>query len=172
MDQMEMVEKLREKAGCSFADAKDALERSDWVLLDAMILLEREKKTARHTAKASTEQKGNDYQTVLPVVASQKKTQEDSFIDKLKDLWNKGLTHSLVIRREEQELARIPITLFLILLCASFYVIIIACLIALFCGCKLSFEGPGIKKDAEINRVMQDAADAAEKMKNEFKDKD
>ena len=43
MDQMEMVEKLREKAGCSFADAKDALERSVCVLLDAMILLERDK---------------------------------------------------------------------------------------------------------------------------------
>ena len=54
MEQTEMVSRLCEKAGCSAEDARDALERADWVLLDAMIILEREKKTARHTGHASS----------------------------------------------------------------------------------------------------------------------
>ena len=47
MEQMEMVSRLCEKAGCSAEDARDALERANWVLLDAMIILERETTTAR-----------------------------------------------------------------------------------------------------------------------------
>ena len=168
MEQTEMVKRLCEKAGCSAEDARDALERSGWVLLDAMIILEREKKTARHTAQASTgsgngngdeKTDGEDgYQAVLPTVST------------LRELLAKSLTHALVVRHGEREYARLPILYFLILLCAAFYVMLTAILVALFCGCKLSFEGPEIPRDAEINRVMDEASDAADKIKREFKE--
>ena len=161
MEQTEMVKRLCEKAGCSAEDARDALERSGWVLLDAMIILEREKKTARHTAQAST---------VLPTVSTQKNARSDAFAAKLRELLAKSLTHALVVRHGEREYARLPILYFLILLCAAFYVMLTAILIALFCGCKLSFEGPEIPRDAEINRVMDEASDAADKIKREFKE--
>ena len=45
MDYFEKVEKLVEKAGVSYEDAKQALDASDGDLLDAMILLERSGKT-------------------------------------------------------------------------------------------------------------------------------
>lgn len=173
MDQMEMVNRLCEKAGCSAEDARDALERSGWVLLDAMIILEREKKTARHTAQATTGSASGEekeYQTVLPTVSTQKSARADSFGEKLRALLAKSLTHALVVRHGDKEYARLPILYFLIMLCASFYVMIIAFLVALFCGCKLSFEGAEIKPDAEINRVMDEASDAADKIKREFKD--
>ena len=176
MEQVEMVTRLCEKAGCSAEDARDALERSGWVLLDAMIILEREKKTARHTAQAST---GNGrgkadaedgYQAVLPTVSTQKNARSDSLGAKLRELLRKSLTHALVVRHGEREYARLPILYFLILLCATFYVMLTAILVALFCGCKLSFEGPEIPHDAEINRVMDEASDAADKIKREFKE--
>ena len=180
MEQTEMVKRLCEKAGCSAEDARDALERSGWVLLDAMIILEREKKTARHTAQASTGSgngNGNEktdgedgYQAVLPTVSTQKNARSDAFSAKLRELLAKSLTHALVVRHGEREYARLPILYFLILLCAAFYVMLTAILIALFCGCKLSFEGPEIPRDAEINRVMDEASDAADKIKREFKE--
>ena len=44
MDIFEKVEKLVEKAGVSYEDAKAALDKADGDLLDAMILLEKEGK--------------------------------------------------------------------------------------------------------------------------------
>ena len=49
MDRLEKVEQLVAKAGCSYAEAKDALEKSDWNVLDAIVALESEGK-----AKASS----------------------------------------------------------------------------------------------------------------------
>ena len=45
MDNFEKVEKLVEKAGVTYEEAKKALEKADGDLLDAMIILEREGKT-------------------------------------------------------------------------------------------------------------------------------
>ena len=44
MDHFEMVEKLRAKANVSYEEAKAALEKSDWDMLDALVLLESEGK--------------------------------------------------------------------------------------------------------------------------------
>ena len=41
MDKLEKVEKLREKTGVSYEDAKNALEACDYDLLDAIIYLEK-----------------------------------------------------------------------------------------------------------------------------------
>lgn len=44
MEQLEKVEKLRERADVSYEEAKEALEACDWDLLDAMVWLEKEGK--------------------------------------------------------------------------------------------------------------------------------
>ena len=44
MDHFEMVEKLRTKANVSYEEAKAALEKTDWDVLDALVLLENEGK--------------------------------------------------------------------------------------------------------------------------------
>ena len=41
MDQLEKVDKLRERANVSYEEAKEALEASNWDLLDAMVYLEK-----------------------------------------------------------------------------------------------------------------------------------
>ena len=47
MDNLEKVEKLRERANVSYEEAKEALENNDWDLLDAMVALEKEGKTVK-----------------------------------------------------------------------------------------------------------------------------
>ena len=42
MDNYEICSRLVDKTGVSFSQAKDALERSDWDMLDAVVLLEQE----------------------------------------------------------------------------------------------------------------------------------
>ena len=45
MDQMEKVDRLRERANVTYEEAKAALEANNWDLLDAMVALEKEGKT-------------------------------------------------------------------------------------------------------------------------------
>ena len=54
MENLEKVEQLVEKAGCTYAEAKDALEYSDWNLLDAIIRLEHEGKAVKSSAAYKT----------------------------------------------------------------------------------------------------------------------
>ena len=42
MTRLEMVEKLRKKAGVTYDEARDALENNNWDMLDALIALKRE----------------------------------------------------------------------------------------------------------------------------------
>ena len=54
MDKNDMVKKLHEKSGISEEDARDALERSSWDMLDALQLLESEGKIQPLTASMTT----------------------------------------------------------------------------------------------------------------------
>ena len=55
MDNLQKIEQLVSKAGCSYEDAKAALEGCGWDMIDAIISLEREgkvkKETLEHTAQ-------------------------------------------------------------------------------------------------------------------------
>ncbi|MCR4804135.1 MAG: hypothetical protein K5981_00575 [Clostridia bacterium] len=53
MDRLEKVEQLVAKAGCSYAEAKEALEKSEWNVLDAIVLLESEGKAKASSASFS-----------------------------------------------------------------------------------------------------------------------
>ena len=55
MDHLEMVEKLAQKAGVSYEDAKMALEACGWDMLDALVYLEKLGKTGYGAAWYSTD---------------------------------------------------------------------------------------------------------------------
>ena len=46
-ENIKLIEKLKDKANISYEDAKEALENSDWDILDAMIYLEKKGKIKR-----------------------------------------------------------------------------------------------------------------------------
>ena len=50
MENLEKVEQLVDKAGCTYAEAKEALESCDWNLLDAIIRLEHDGKAVKSSA--------------------------------------------------------------------------------------------------------------------------
>ena len=54
MEQMEKVELLREKTGCSYSEAKVALEETGGDLLEALCWLEQHNKTQLAGASCST----------------------------------------------------------------------------------------------------------------------
>ena len=73
MDNFEKVEKIREKTGVSYEEAKAALEANNYDLLDAVIYLEKQGKTNSSSANYST---GWDNHTSLLVTETPKEDEK------------------------------------------------------------------------------------------------
>lgn len=166
----EKVEKLREKANVSYEEAKEALEKSNGDILDAMILLEKEGKTK----KAGAERYSTKYEKELERFRNCEEKQERrerakeecrSFGEKLKSLLKKSAENFLVIDRKGERILKLPIFAVILILIFAWYAAIIAILVSVFMGCKYSFEGE------EDFKKANDVCDKAEDIANSVKDK-
>ncbi|MCR5733648.1 MAG: DUF4342 domain-containing protein [Lachnospiraceae bacterium] len=173
MELFEKVEKLREKANVSYEEAKDALERSNGDILDAMILLEREHKTeGPDTESFSTDTASTvKYPAVVDDAANRKKSErvpvsEWWITKKIKDLWRIGNENHLIMERNEKTIIDIPVWVFALILLCVWHVSLVAIIISLFIGCHYRFEG---KADLDkINNAAKTVEDAAQSVKDEF----
>ena len=83
MDQMEKVETLREKTGCSYTEARAALEQCNGDLLDALCYLETHGKSLVAGAYSSTAQEPP------PEEPRQEQPQDDgAFVKGCKAFWD------------------------------------------------------------------------------------
>ncbi len=165
MDNFEKVEKLREKANVSFEEAKAALEEANGDLLDAMIILEKQGKAESRKESYSTK----DEVTDLTVVEGEEKSENkrgNAFTDKLKALWHKSCENYFVVEHNDEKIINIPIWVFILILIFAWHAILVAMIVALFFGCRYSFEGNAEMKTA--NNVCEKASEAAEKVKEEY----
>lgn len=171
MTNLEMVEKLREKANVSYEEAKDALEKSNWDILDAIVLLEREGRVNEENA---------DYSTKAEPIAEV--PVEEGAHESFGELLNRffrwvgklvkiGNANELVVEKNEECLLTLPVTVFVLLLIFGFWVVLPLLVVGLFFGFRYSFSGPNLGKKA-VNDVMNKASEVVEDIKVEFKEKD
>ena len=177
MDIFEKVEKLVEKAGVSYEDAKAALDKADGDLLDAMILLEKEGKAkAPEQSSYSTKyDQQAQYVSVEETVENDRKsyTKEEqrrerkekvrSGFDKIKDFVTKNY---LLIKKNGELLVKLPVWAMILILVFAWHISIIAIIVSLFFGVTYSFKGEADMSVA--NNVMDKASSAAEKVKEEY----
>lgn len=170
MTNFEMVEMLREKANVSYEEAKAALERADWDLLDAMVLLEKEGKVVDREAGGSYSTRSEE-----KVEPEKKHRGPDGLRSALKWLGQKaawllriGNTNHFVVSRGGREQFSLPVTVCAVLLICGFWLVLALLVIGLFCGMRYSFSGAELGKKS-INDAMDRAADAAENVKDEFR---
>ena len=122
MTNFEMVEMLREKANISYEEAKAALEQTNWDLLDAMVLLEKE-------GKVMSNETGGSYSTK----SEEKKEPEEKHRgaeglrsavrwlgEKAGWLLRIGNTNHFVVSRGGKENFSLPVTVCVILLLCAF----------------------------------------------------
>lgn len=166
MDTFEKVEKLRSKANVTFEEAKAALDEAGGDLLDAMIILEKQGKTEAHQESYSTKQECTDLVEVEEASTGKEKKRGNAFTDKLKALWHKSCENYFVVERENETIVNIPIWVFLIILLFTWHVTLIVMVVALFFGCKYSFQGAAEMKIA--NDVCDKVSEAADKVKEEY----
>ncbi|MDO4355560.1 MAG: DUF4342 domain-containing protein [Clostridia bacterium] len=167
MTHYEMAEKLSEKTGVTLEEAKLALEACDWDLLDAALLLEKE---SGETQKAEYTTKQEPRKT------AQGEEHDGHWRITMKNIGKLicravscGNRNRFEISRKGEMVMELPITVMVILLIVAFWVCIPLLVIGLFTGFRYSFSGPEFGRES-INKAMNQAADAAEKVKDEFKD--
>ena len=179
MTELEKVEKLREKADVTLAEAKEALDNSGGDILDALIFLE-------ENGKAITPASGGFFSGAdLPVKtesasSGNNKSKDQSggsgedFTDLLKrfgafclKLFNKGLSNYLEVTKGDQHLFSCPVLLLVLLLLFFFWITIPLFVISLFCGFRYRFSGEDLGKES-VNSVMDSAAVAVDDVKRSF----
>ncbi|MBE5783549.1 MAG: DUF4342 domain-containing protein [Clostridiales bacterium] len=162
MEHYEMVEKLRQKANVSYEEAKAALEKTDWDILDALVLLESE-------GKVKGEEGAKEYSTQAKPNAKTRvrvEVEEGAFKEGLRKFWKflcrmfrKGNANSFVVKdKKGEEKISMPITVLVLLLIMCWPISLVVLIVALFMNYRYSFRGPDIS--AKVNEAMDKAADA------------
>ena len=176
MDMFEKVEKLREKANVSYEEAKEALERSNGDILDAMILLEKEGKAKANGAESySTKYEDNKCSLERFKNCEEKQERKErakencrTFGEKLKSLFKKSIENYLVVEKDGERIVKLPILATIIVLIFTWWAAWILILVSLVLGCKYSFEGKEDFKKA--NDVCDKAGDIASQVKDKVVD--
>ncbi|MCR4990289.1 MAG: DUF4342 domain-containing protein [Lachnospiraceae bacterium] len=175
MELFEKVEKLRQKADITYEEAKEALEKANGDMLDAMIMLEKEGKTkAPKKESYSTDSDSDRYPLVVSDCCKNKKNKDEResieswwITKKLKELWKKGNENFLVVEKDDRMILNVPLWLFIVILLLAWHVSLVAVVVSLFLGCHYRFEG---KADlSKANNVAKTVEDAATQVKDEFK---
>lgn len=174
MDELEKVERLRERANVSYEEAKKALEECNGDMLDAMVYLEKQGKVKQPGQTSYSTQ----YEE--PVNLS-KETKESGSTSGIKNVFNrffswcgrvidKGNHTYFKVDRRGENIINVPVTLFVIVMLLFFWALVWVLLIGLFLECRYSFVGVS-EVQIDLNKAMDKAADTADKIKNEFTDK-
>lgn len=177
MDFLEKVEKLRDKAGISYEEAKDILTETDGDLLEAMIRLEKEGRIAPPPSPGEDQRrglkKGHLFSNDDDPGDGQKGQSEGSDAWRglgqyIKSLIIKGNRNTLRIIKGDNIVAAIPVTVFVAAIIFAFWATVPLMVIGLFAGCSYSFAGPDLGKDS-INKAWDKASEVAENIKEDFK---
>lgn len=173
MDQMELVETLREKTGCNYSEAKAALEESGSDLLEALCWLERHNKTQLVGASCSTENR-EPPKVEEPKPKKEKRAGSGAFAEGCRSLRD-GLvgllrkcnqTELIMTNKAGKREFGIPLTLFIILLLVAFWIVLALIVVALFFGNRFSVDGD--LNHGDVNETLGKATDFAETIKEEM----
>ena len=139
MEHMDMIDKLKEKAGITREEAADALTRANWDMLEALVILEREGRIAPLTSSVVTSagyagQNAGTRGTASGTAGGRKNG------GTLKNLARNSVLYSFIVRRNDRVIISLPVLVFIIILLAAFQLTVVAILVGLFCGCRYSLE--------------------------------
>ncbi len=168
-----MIEILMGKANISRIEAEEALEKSDWDLLDAIFYLERMGKFEYRKTTTIIEVKENNNEK-----ERHKKKEDKSggvgeivgrifkFIGKI---IKKGNENYFEIRKENEKPIKVSLTISALLLVLFFWAVAILLIIGLFCGYRYSISGPNMNCNG-VNDVLEKVSESADNIKKDFKE--
>lgn len=175
MDQLEKVEKIREKTGVTYEEAKRALDAADGDVLDALVILENEGKIKKPGVQSYTTGNNDSSAEFREATRNYDETGEESFGNIVKkflkwcgSLIKKGCENFFIVEKNDEKIMSVPVVVLVLLLLLAFWVILPLMIVGMFCGFRYSFKG-SITKSVNVNKACEKAAEACESVKQEFK---
>lgn len=179
MENFEKVEKIIEKTGVSYENAKKVLEENNYDMLDAIIALERQGKVVTPKEGSYTAGAGQDMENVQKFELAQRQYEKDckknnfkegcrKIADFFKFIFKKSLEIEFCINKDGRCVAGVPVLVLVLLLLGFFWITLPLIVIGLFFGISYSFTGVD-KVILDVNDVCDKASQTAENIKNEFK---
>ena len=169
MDKLEKVEKLREKTGVSYEDAKNALEACDYDLLDAIIYLEKlDKVKAPEVESFTTGAEQQKYTNDCNKVTFGQMM--DKFFKWCGKVLKKSVDSTFIVERRGQTMINVPVLVLVIALILAFWVVLPLLVVGLFCECRYHFEGIG-DINVNLNSACDKVADSVDNLKSDVNNK-
>ena len=177
MTELEKVEKLREKADVSFAEAKDALDNSGGDILDALIFLENQGKATVPAGGGFFSGAGTyteEQQYSAGAERCRPERRGETFFTMLKrfgrfclKMLNKGNTNFLDAIKSDALMFSCPVTAVVALVLFFPMITIPLFILSLFFGFRYHFRGEDLGRDS-VNAVMDGASNVVNDVKNSF----
>ncbi|NCB63842.1 MAG: ubiquitin [Clostridia bacterium] len=182
---LEQVEKIREKAGVTYEEAKAALIANHGDLLETLIYLERQGKspTADQGGFYTTKPGGMDDEDpcALVLIPEQGKRRGkhgsydkawtfefDDIWQAFRDLLRRSVTNQFEVWRADRIITSMPVLILILLAVFFFWCTLPLLLVGLFFGFRYRFRGPDLGKDA-VNKVMDGVSSTVSDMKENLK---
>ena len=173
MENIEKIEKIVEKTGMTYEEAKKTLDECNGDLLEAMLLLESRGKIKEPTGSTySTHQESS--KEFKEAAQKCEDASKETFGDQMRlvgawllGILRKGRENFFIVSKNDEEIITIPVLILIICLIAAFWLTSIAVIVGLFLGYRYSFKG-NITKAVDVNTACDKVAGAAETIKQEF----
>lgn len=153
MDHLEMVEKLREKANVSYEEASAALEKCNWDLLDALLMLEGEGRLHRDAEAPKKEE-----YTTRAQPKPEKKNSHGGFamlMGGLAQVIRRLNSVQLLIKKNGETRLELPMSVVLLLVIISIWAVVIAGIVTMLFGYRFAVKG--LSFDDSVNAAMDKA---------------
>lgn len=176
MDKLEKVEKLREKTGVSYEDAKNALEACDYDLLDAIIYLEKLDKVKAPEVESFTtgaeQQTSTEFEQTYTNDCNKVTFGQmmDKFFKWCGKVLKKSVDSTFIVERRGQTMINVPVLVLVIALILAFWVVLPLLVVGLFCECRYHFEGIG-DINVNLNSACDKVADSVDNLKSDVNNK-
>ena len=177
MEKLKLVDKLKNKANISYEEAKDALEKSNWDMLEAMLYLEAHGKVQKPSISIFyTNESKESYNENGEEVNLKEDTNENNFenknsfegvfeaICKAIDTCNNIF---IEIIRNSRVILKIPFTVLIVLLFFAFWIVIPLMIIGLFFNMEFLVSSKKIDVD-KINKVFKETSKVVKDVKGKF----
>ncbi|MBQ8318092.1 MAG: DUF4342 domain-containing protein [Lachnospiraceae bacterium] len=177
MDNLEKVERIREKTGVSYEDAKIALEASNNDMLDAIVYLEKlgkvnAPKQSQYVTSFETETSSEFDKAQADYEKACKKSSFGEKIDSFGEWFKKVIKRSCEIKfnvdRYEERVFSLPLLALIIIMLFAFWLVGILLIVGLFFDYKYSFEGVN-PTTVDINDLCNKASDTCTGLREDIK---
>lgn len=143
---LEKIDKIRERTGLSYKEAKEALERNNGDVLETLIDLEENKSTWSHNLS----------------------NRGEAVIENLKEVLRKGNVTKIVVKRDEETILNLPVTAGAIGAIIALPATALGLAAAVVSKCTIEIT----KEDGEVINISEKAEKTVDKVKKGFKKED